>query len=252
MRIDAPRAEHVSQLLPLWKDVFGAYGDFWESFLETAFSPEQCRCVFLREQVASALCWFRTECAGQKMAYLYAVVTDPRYRGQGLCRQLVADTHRLLTEAGYSGVLLVPAEEGLRTMYQKMGYQNCTSVSEFTCAATGETVSLRAIGAEEYARLRRQHLPKNSVLQEGESLAFLSRQVQFFAGEDFLMAAYTEEDVLHAVEYLGNVQAAPKITAALGCTRGEFQTPGATKPFAMFHPLQKDAVVPSYFGFAFD
>jgi len=157
-----------------------------------------------------------------------------------------------LGDADYDAVLLVPAEEALREMYRKLGYRDATRVSELSCGAADAPLSLRAIGPEEYAALRREFLPAGSVVQEGENLRFLSQQAQFYTGEDFLLAAYTEEETLHGMELLGDRSAAPGIVSTLECKKGHFRTPGTETPFAMIHPLTEDAVVPEYFGFAFD
>lgn len=252
MTFDHPTQAHIRQLLTLWKSVFGEWSGFWEMFLETAFSPRRCRCVLEEGQVTAALTWLDCCCEGQKIAYIYAVVTHPDHRGKGLCRRLLADTHALLKEQGYAAALLVPAEEGLRAMYEKMGYRTCTHVKEFRCEAGPSPVSLRAVGPEEFAQLRRRFLPASGVLQEKENLPFLARQMQFFAGNDFLLTAYLEEDSLTAAELLGNKDAAPGILSALGAKKGSFRCPGKEIPFAMWHPLQEDAAAPDYFGFAFD
>ena len=252
MIFEYPSQEQIPQLLTLWKMVFGDWNGFWETFLETGFSPARCRCILDKNRIAAALTWLDCSCDGQKMAYIYAVVTDPAYRGKGLCRQLLADTHRLLKARGYAAALLVPAEEGLRTMYEKFGYRTCTHVEEWDRTAGAEPVSLRAIGPEEFARLRRSFLPRTGVVQEQENLSFLSRQAQFFAGEDFLLAAYTEDRQLTAMELLGNKAAAPGILRTLECQKGRFRCPGGDIPFAMVYPLAQNAVIPSYFGFAFD
>lgn len=252
MTIDHPAPEQVPQLLELWKGAFGEYNGFWELFLETAFSPRRCRCLLERDRVAASLCWLEGQLEGQKMAYVYAVVTDPAFRGQGLCRRLMEDTHRHLALAGYAAVLLVPAEEGLRAMYRKLGYRDCTAVREFSCGASGAPAELRAIGPEEFARLRREYLPAGGLIQEGENLTFLARQAEFFIGGDFLLTAYREGDTLHAMELLGDPQAAPGILKTLNCCKGDFRCPGQEKPFAMVYPLAENAAIPQYFGFAFD
>lgn len=239
-------------LLSLWKDIFGDHDGFWELFLDTAFQPTHCRTITREGQLAAALYWFEVSCEDQKMAYLYAVATHMDLRNRGLCRALMADTEAHLTRLGYTGVLLVPEKESLRGMYEKMGYETCTSVTEFTCDAGEENVPFRAIGPEEYAILRRKFLPEGGVVQEGENLGFLAQQAQLYAGEDFLLAAYQEEDTLHAMELLGNAEAAPGILRMLNCQTGRFRTPGKEKPFAMFKPLTPTAPTPKYFGFAFD
>ena len=252
MTFDAPTGEQIPKLLTLWKTVFGEYGGFWEMFLDTAFAQSRCRCMTENGQITASLCWFDCTLEGHPVAYIYAVVTRPDHRGKGLCRALMADTHRHLWENGYAAALLVPAEKPLRAMYRKLGYRECTAVREFTCTAENPPVPLRAIGSGEYAALRRTFLPQNSILQEGENLKFLSQQAQFYAGTDVLLAAYQEDGILHSPELLGNPAAAPGIVAALECNTGHFRAPGSDIPFAMYHPLTEDAPTPQYFGFAFD
>ena len=252
MTFEYPGKDHIPQLLRLWKDVFGEYDGFWERFLDTAFSPDHCRCITEDGHVSAGLYWFDCSCEGDRIAYIYAVVTDPKHRGKGLCRKLMADVHALLKEQGYASVVLVPADENLRVMYRKMGYEDCTRIGRLTCTAGETTVQIRNVGFEEYADLRRKLLPKKAVLQEGVQISFLAAQAQLFAGQDFLLAAWLEGNTLHGMELLGNTNAAPGILRALGCETGVFQTPGANQPFSMIFKLRKTAVVPEYFGFSFD
>ena len=127
-----------------------------------------------------------------------------------------------------------------------------SNIGEFTAVPGENPAPLRRIDAREYATLRRQYLPEGGLLQEGESLAFLETYAEFYAGEDFLLAAYREDSFLWAMELLGNREAAPGILKALDCVRGKFHTPGADLPFAMILPLKEDAPMPSYLGHAFD
>ena len=252
MVTDFPQMHHIPQLRQLWKTAFGDTDAFLDSFFETGFSSERCRCITDGEQVAAMLYWFDCEYRGQKLAYLYAVATHPEYRNRGLCHRLMENTHALLAEKGYAGALLVPQEEGLRTFYGKMGYQNTGNAGEFTAVPGENPASLERIDAQKYATLRRQYLPQGGVIQEGESLAFLERTYELYAGEDFLLTAFREDDFLWAAELLGNRAAAPGILKALGCVRGKFRTQGDAMPFAMFLPLAEGAKAPDYFGLAFD
>ena len=252
MNFEHPGPEQIRQLLQLWKEVFGEYDGFWELFLETGFQPDHCRCITENGQVAAGLYWFDCSCNEDKIAYIYAVVTDPIHRGRGLCRKLMADVHGILKDRGYASVMLVPADEGLRKMYRKMGYEDCTSVSRISCAAGEISAEIRNVDVEAYAALRREFLPEGSVLQEGIQLPFLAAQAQLFAGRDFLLAAWLEEEKLHGMELLGNSDAAPGILRALGCRDGCFQIPGKETPFAMLHKLTENPAIPNYFGFSFD
>ena len=247
-----PGNEEISQLLNLWKNVFGEYDGFWELFRNVAFLPDYCRCITENGQVIAGLYWFDCSCGKDKIAYVYAVVTDPAHRGRGLCRKLMEDVHVLLKAQNYDSVMLVPADEGLREMYRKLGYEDCTSVGKLSCATGESAVEIRNVSVEEYAALRRELLPDNAVLQEGIQLPFLAAQAQLFAGADFLLAAFLDQDRLHGMELLGKKAAAPGILRALGCETGSFQIPGREIPFAMIHKLSENAVSPDYFGFSFD
>jgi len=251
MKTDHPAPRHRRKLRQLWQVAFGDTDAFLDCFYETAFVPENCLCILDADQPIAVLYWIDCQLAEEKLAYIYAVVTDPAHRGRGLCRALMESTHDLLRCRGYAGAVLVPQQEGLRAMYAGMGYRSCGGLEKFSCAAGDQPVSLRAIGPEEFASLRRRMLPERAVVQEGRGLAFLARQLQFYAGESFLLAAYSEKGILHVMELLGDPSAAPGITAALGCREGRFRIPG-TSPFAMFHPLASSIHPPEYFGFAFD
>lgn len=252
MNFEYPGKAQIPQLVRLWKEAFGEYDGFWELFLDTGFLPDHCRCITENGLPIAGLYWFDCSCGQDKIAYIYAVVTDPRHRGRGLCRKLMEDVHGHLKSRGYASAMLVPADVGLREMYRKMGYEDCTAVAELSCTAAGPPVEIRNVDAEEYAALRRQLLPERAVIQEGINLPFLAAQAQLFAGSDFLLAAWREGEILHGMELLGNTAAAPGILRELGCAKGIFQIPGTEKSFAMICKFTENAVIPAYFGFSFD
>lgn len=234
----------------LWREAFGDTDSFLDCFFGTAFSPDRCRYLTRDGELAAALYWFDCEYDGGKLAYLYAVATAVRFRGQGLCHALMADTHRHLAGLGCRGTLLVPENQTLFRLYQGMGYMPCCSAREFTCAPGPEAAPLRRIGAAEYGALRRGLLPKGGVRQEGENLTFLEAWTELYAGPDFLLAARRKGDTLNGLELLGDPAAAPGILRALDCRTGTFRLPGPGENFAMYRPLTPGPV-PTYFGFDF-
>ena len=248
MTIDYP--EETAGLRQLWKEAFGDSDAFLDIFFATAYSPRRCRCIRKKGTVAAALYWFDCSFAGKKIAYLYAVATALSYRGQGLCRKLMAHTHALLKCQGYAGAILVPGEEGLFRFYGAMGYQAIACAAEMTCAAGEPSTAVTALDADDYAARRRQLLPDNAVLQEGENLAFLSEICNLYGGDGWIMAASTQGSALNAMEFLGDTAQIPGILTALGRELGTFRTPG-NRPFAMYLPFD-GTTVPSYFGLPFD
>ena len=129
-------------------------------------------------------------------------------------------------------------------------YKTLYLLQKITCAASGKAVPLRAIGRDEYAALRKAHLPAGSVVQEGCTLDFLQTQAQFYAGDGFVLAATPGENELFIPEFLGDTTLLPGILQSLNAKKGAARTPGST-PFAMYLPL-KNFPPPTYFGLALD
>lgn len=252
MVIENPAPEQLPQLRQLWRLAFGDPEEFLDAFFAAAYAPERCRCILEKGQIVAVLYWFDVSWEERKFAYLYAVATHPDFRGRGLCRALMEDTHALLARHGYDSALLVPQKEGLRKMYASFGYRDWGGAAEFTCGAGERAVPIRAVSQGEYAGLRREFLPKGGVVQEGENLDFLSTYAVYYAGQDFLLAMAEEDGKLLGIELLGNAGAAPGIVKALGCESGTFRTPGNTRPFAMGISFGENQKMPTYFGLAFD
>ena len=204
------------------------------------------------DRVAAVLYWFDCTCEGQKLAYIYAVATDPGYRNLGLCRRLMTDTHTHLKHLGYAGAMLLPQDPGLRQMYGKMGYEPCTSLQEISCQASSESVILTELSAETYADLRKAMLPPGSVIQEGENLSYLAGFAKFYQSMDTLAVILREGDQVICYELLGDMTKAPAILRAMDADSGIFRGPGAGKDFAMCTSFMPNCPKPQYFAFAFD
>ena len=252
MTISEPNPSHMPQLRRLWKAAFGDSDEFLDMFYTTAYAPQRCRCVLDGNAVAAVLYWFDCTCEGQKLAYIYAVATDPGYRNQGLCRRLMEDTGTHLKNEGYAGALLVPQDSGLRQMYGKMGYLPCTDIGEQIIQAAGESLTLTKLTAEEYARLRKTMLPPGSVIQEGENFTYLESFASFYQSEDTIVTLFQDEDRIVCYEILGDMTKASKIIRTFGVQEGIFRFPGNEKPFTMYFPLVENCPKPRYFAFAFD
>lgn len=239
------------QLLQLWKQVFPDADGFWEQFFACAYDSTHCLTLEEAGQLRAALYWFDCDCNGP-WAYIFAVATHPAHRGRGLCRKLMEKTHAHLKALGYCGALLVPAEEGLRRMYGKLGYREGTKLDTFSLEASETAIPLRTLTPEDYRLARRELLPAHGVLQQKDAFALLAQTgVRFYAGEGFLLAGVFDREA-QVLEYLGDRSKAKNALAALGCSKGDFRSPGGQMPFAMVHPFREAAQLPQYFAFAFD
>lgn len=251
MIIKAPELTHIPALRQLWKQAFGDSDEFLDAFFHMGFAPRRSRGVFAEDKPAAMLYWFDCCCRGEKLAYLYAVATDDAYRGRGLCHRLMADTHVHLEKLGYAGTVLVPGNEGLFRLYEGMGYESFGGLEEFTCGAAECGLALKRLTPAEYAQERRKYLLEGGVRQEGPLLDFLGTHAEFYAGTDFVLAAYQDAETLTAPELLGNAAAAPNILGALGAKQGSFRTLGTGRKFAMYRGFSTKTS-PTYFGLALD
>lgn len=231
-------------LKKLWKTVFGDTDLFIDTFFEVAYSPHRCRSLTQDGKIVSALYWLDCTWEGQKVAYIYAVATDPEHRGKGLASRLLEDTHAHLKEQGYAGAALKPAQ-GLFPFYERLGYMTTGFVQYWDAQAGDTPATVRPLSQQEHALLRRKLLPDNSILQEDVTLAFFHRFADSYAAEGALISIETEEKTV--LEYLGDPQFAPGILAALGIRRATLRIPGGNTPFTMYLPLNCTKT-PGYLG----
>ena len=242
----------IAELRKLWQEAFDDPEAALDNFFATGYSQNRFHCILENNIPVSALYWFDCECAGEKLAYIYAVATLKTHRGKGLAHRLMAQTHEILKNQGYAGAILVPGETRLFDFYEKTGYRPVTSVTEFVCQPTGPALALREVDGAEYARLRKALLPPGGVVQEGATIDYLQTYCKFYVGEDFLLCATAEKQTLLVHELLGNPALAPQILTALGMEKGQFRTPGTGRDFAMYLPFTAHCPIPGYFGLALD
>lgn len=249
--VGSPSHEDIPALGRLWQEAFGDSDAFLDGFFERIFSPRRARCIKADGKIAAALYLFDCECDGRSASYIYAVATARAFRGQGLCGQLLADTHRYLEGLGCAFAILVPSEPSLFAFYEKYGYRTATSIGELSAVAEDAGIALKEIDLAEYARLRRLYLPPRAVIQEEKTLLLLQMGATLYAGEDFLLAAREENGEFFGIELLGNTERAGAILATLQKPSGCFRCIGNTRPFAMYYPIDKTPR-PEYLGLALD
>lgn len=150
-------------LRELWCRVFGDEPEFVDAFYD-AFGDDITGYVICNDagKAVSALTCFRcgvmraadAESSGLPVYVIYAVCTDPDYRGQGLAAKLTGYVKNIVTAergsrinidgapeaAGLGGISLVsPAEESLIGYYSALGYREGFSVDEHAAGKEDDT-----------------------------------------------------------------------------------------------------------------
>ncbi len=218
MIIKAPSFSHLPQLQGLWQE---AFHESMQSFLITIYSEKRCLIAEQNGQVAAALYWFDLDYQGKSLAYLYAIATSEKYRGQGIGKALVEKAHSHLKALGYAGTILVPADEGLFSFYKKCGYEMV--IPGFSRNATdfvGEKVTW-----QQYAEARKSLLPPGSCQPSKEIFQYLDTYCDFYVAENACLCISREGVCQEALPY----------------TRED-------RPFALFLPFEEDLPTPQYFA----
>ena len=75
-------------------------------------------------------------------AYLYGIATLPKYQQQGISSRLIRQMLEKCRQNGAAFTFLIPADEGLKDYYAKLGYQNTQTNAVFESdmdLGTGDT-----------------------------------------------------------------------------------------------------------------
>ncbi len=106
----------------LWESVFGDSRRDVDSFLVRYYSPERSVVRYHGDRVTAMAHIVPLTTQAGRTAYIYAVATDPAFRGRGLARSVVDECIARARRAGFDSVALIPAEESLKGFYAAAGF----------------------------------------------------------------------------------------------------------------------------------
>ena len=239
---------YENALFSLWKKVFSGEDAFWDAFANESFNSRQCLALFDRERPLSALYFFDCLYGGRRYAYIFALATDPAYRGRGFAGQLLQNSADLLCRQGFSGALLVPAEEKLFDFYRRLGYNTVLYNDRFEAtAANGFSDSFTALSAAEFSASRNAFLPEGGALHTDDLVSLFARYGKFARCGDALFAYHAEDGGIVCDELLGNRERAAELLAFLKVKTGLFKIQGNTLPYALAISFDGKGL-PRYFG----
>ena len=219
----------------LFDHAFGSEPRAWNDALFRFASPRYLRVIREGNKPLSMLFSIpyavKTKDGTIPARYLYAVATDPAYRGKGLATQLIRE------EAGRGEpVFLRPSSASLFSFYEKAGLSPLSPVKTVEGeAVAGDLAGLTHLDVDAYLAARKLFLKVPFAVPSREflSLGFLLGGAVCKKGE--LVAFYERHgDLIYFKEWLGNLDFAPHVTAFLGGTRYRLRTPDkAGEPFGV-------------------
>ncbi len=256
MKYRLSKKADLPQLTKLWAKCFGDDPREINGFWSEAF--DRIRVYTAMEGVAltAMACVIPThfideEGESHTCGYVYAVCTDPQYRGRGICKNLMDYIHK---NCGFSYTALVPAEESLFSFYESLGYKTCFYHREYTVTAR-KGGTLRSAAPEVYRSIRELQLYDNFLSYE-EYLLPCAGQLYRIETEDGLYCGccYKKGDTLLIRELLpDSPEAASALCAYLDCRTAVVRTMGEDKPFGMLKALCKGKIpTKGYLGLALD
>ena len=219
----------------LFEGAFGSEPRAWNDALFRFAYPDCLRVVREGDKPLSMLFSIpypiKTENGVVSARYLYAVATDPAYRGRGLASRLIREE----IEKGIP-VFLRPSSRSLFSFYERAGLAPLSPVltveGEALAGAYGEIAHLD-VAAYLAARASFLKAPYAVPSQEFLSLGFLLGGAVCKKGE-FVAFYERHGDLVYFKEWLGDTHFAPRVAAFLGGTRYRLRTPDkAGEPFGV-------------------
>ena len=285
------RREEIPRLKELWKLAFGDEDRYIDYFFEHLYTPD--RMVLLAEDgvpmtMLALLPMVFSDKNGKpaRMAYIYALATDPAARLKGYGRQLLHYADYYAGEKGYHCISTLPAELSLHRFFSTVGFHECfaTRQVEFLrqhLPKHGEDDLICPTDAQDYIKHRCQLLKGIPHLACGAELINYQRGISKMSGADIYAIRVGEYEGIAAAEQLDHEsvlvkellidpKAMPAAAALIGeelpAIRYYFRTPAPwpglpgsyIQPFAMmkWYDKEKQAVwgadTNCYMGLAFD
>ena len=184
------------ELKDLWQTVFGDERAYIDQWFRTFFRPE-LTAVSESEDSLAAMAFVLPlgTLNGDPCASLYAVASAPDLRGKGLGKAVVADAVHLAESAGYSHILLRPADSGLFHFYKKLGFIPAFPVSETVIPLPQTASAAVPCTPDQYLEARSVALDAaGSVCPSASLLSFFSSTGgRLYAGEGFCAAVENDE-----------------------------------------------------------
>lgn len=134
--------------------------------------------------------------------YIYAVATDPRYRGRGISTKLLEYTHDYLRKNGVRLSVLSPAKGELFNFYQKRGFESeffigSALLDESHIPSFTDSFCISEASQEEFSQIREAAFAGRFMFVRwgGEALAYRMAETAMLGGETLLLSAHDRRAV---------------------------------------------------------
>ena len=135
----------------LWMKSFGDDEQFADSFIMRYYSRSRMLTAEVEGRTAAMLHLVPFDTELGRTTYIYAVATDPAFRGRGLASRLMREAMQVIAERGDDAAFLIPTpgEEWLHGFYGRFGFEGSIPAKFITPDSfdfgTGDTATDRAM-----------------------------------------------------------------------------------------------------------
>ena len=191
----------------LWHDCFGDSNEYVVFFLDH-YNISQHMLVFIDgDKPVSMLSLLPMSVVtkdGMTLngRYIYAVATDPRYRGRGISTKLLEYTHDYLRKNGVRLSVLSPAKGELFNFYQKRGFESeffigSALLDESHIPPFTDSFCISEASQEEFSQIREAAFAGRFMFVRwgGEALAYRMAETAMLGGETLLLSAHDRRAV---------------------------------------------------------
>lgn len=112
------------QITDLWARVFGDDKTVSERILDDFAGTGNVYVAEEGQHIIAQLLSVPCQAGGHKGSYLYALATEPEYRGKGVMSRLMDYARTSITATGASFFVLIPASRSLFDYYESYGFQS--------------------------------------------------------------------------------------------------------------------------------
>ncbi len=153
----------IPKLKALWHTCFGDEWSYIDFYFANGFCAEQTVVLKLADEPVAMLTLLpvtlQTPRGQHRGQYVYAVATAPEHRGKGLMQTLMTAVDQAMTANGDDFLCLVPASKSLFSLYERVGYQTCSTLAVETVDPIKEgDCRIKQLTKETYFALRKDWL----------------------------------------------------------------------------------------------
>lgn len=179
MEIRYAQEKNIPELYELWHTCFGDSRENIDMFFECSYKQENTLVMTDEGKTVSMMFLLPEDIISEgntySAYYLYALGTDPAFRGQGIMGKMIEHAARILEDRDADYMFLVPADGHLFEYYRKHGFRNAFRQRKYILLPEdiAEIKKVNSVSSafspEKYRKSRKENLRGRSYADWNES-----------------------------------------------------------------------------------